>query len=231
MITFIEWSSSTISKGTRLFMKSSQSILLGQSSDGIYWMKLFHDKKAKLTVYERIMVNFIGTELWWNLLNWGSSTKREGTWSFSKSSLLILLERCSDDIYWRGFFHDKRANSTFYQRVSVNFIGRGSDNIYWIIALPRQINELDCLWKTPNRFYWNRVLMGFIEEELIHDNRTNLIVYEKHPVHFICTESWLHSLNGNSFRLENELDRSEKASRSFYWNEVMMAFIEGTLPR
>jgi hypothetical protein len=40
------------------------------------------------------------------------------------------------------------------------------------------------IMKGPNRFYWHRVVMRFIEGELFHDKRKKLTVLERFPVHF-----------------------------------------------
>jgi hypothetical protein len=44
-------SSSTVREGYWSFMKSSHSILLGRSRDGIYWRKLFQEKRKNFIDY------------------------------------------------------------------------------------------------------------------------------------------------------------------------------------
>jgi hypothetical protein len=53
-----------------------------------------------LTIYERLPIDFICRESWWDLLNGSSSTIREGSWPFTKGSPSILIARNHDDIYW-----------------------------------------------------------------------------------------------------------------------------------
>jgi hypothetical protein len=54
--------SSTIKEGAWLFTKDSHSILLARSTDVIYWMKLFHDKRRNLIVYEKFLDDLIDTD-------------------------------------------------------------------------------------------------------------------------------------------------------------------------
>jgi hypothetical protein len=55
--------------------------------------------------------------------------------------------------------------------------------------------------KASRIFYWHDVLKEFIEVDLFHDKRRNVIVYEKHPVNFISTESWWHLLKRSSITI------------------------------
>jgi hypothetical protein len=137
MMTFIEGSSSTIRDGTRPFTKGSLSIFIVNSHDRIYWREPFHNKRWNLTVYEMLLIDFIWAESWWQLIKGISSTIRDGTWPFTKGSFSILFDNRHDGIYWRELFHDKRWNSTFYERFLIDFFVNSHDRIYWRGALPR----------------------------------------------------------------------------------------------
>jgi hypothetical protein len=51
--------------------------------------------------------------------------------------------------------------------------------IEWYFSMMRE--GLDRLRKLPRRFYLQGAVMAFIESELSHDKRRNLIVYERFP--------------------------------------------------
>jgi hypothetical protein len=69
----------------------------------IEW-ELFHVKITNFTVYEKLSINFIGTELGWHLLKGSSSTLRGRTWPFTKHAQSILLELSRGGIYWTETF-------------------------------------------------------------------------------------------------------------------------------
>jgi hypothetical protein len=138
--------------------------------------KFFHDKRRNLTVYEKLTVVFIDTELWWHLLNRNPSIKREGTWSMTKVSLLMLFSHNGDDIYWRGIFHEKRRNLTVEESHAYILFARRRKSIYWRGSSIEE-KELDRLRNYQGRFYWQGVVNAFIEEELFHDKRRNLTLY------------------------------------------------------
>jgi hypothetical protein len=99
----LKGSSPTKKKGNWPFTKATQSILFALNRDCIYWWELFNHKITNLTLDKRFSVHFIATISWWYLSK-GYSTIWEETWSFKKHSLLILLARSREGIYWRGVF-------------------------------------------------------------------------------------------------------------------------------
>jgi hypothetical protein len=159
-------SSFMIREWTWPFTKCSRSILLARRCDGIYWKELFHVKRTNITDYKKLPVDFIGTESWWHLFNWSSSTINEITWLFTKGSRSILLARSRDDIYWMG-------------------------------ALQRYDIVLDSLRNVLGPFYCHRDVIAFINVELLHDKRTNLL-FPKATFDFIVTEWWWHLFKWSS---------------------------------
>jgi hypothetical protein len=85
----------------------------------------------------KVSVDFL-KKLWWHLLNGNSSTIWEGTRLLLKSSSLILLAQNSGDIYWMGFFHEKRTNLTDYEELPIDFIDRKS----WLDLLKRNSSTI-----------------------------------------------------------------------------------------
>jgi hypothetical protein len=120
-------------------------------------------------------MDFIYAESWWNLLKVGSSTLRDRIWSFTKNSLSILVEWRSDGFYWRVIFQDKRRNMNIYENRTAILFSRCHDDIYWNKALRRYEDNLYGIRNAHNRFYWHRVMMIFIEEELFQVKRKTWI--------------------------------------------------------
>jgi hypothetical protein len=100
-MTFKEGSSSTIKEGTWTFMKALCWFNWHRVVMTFIDEKLFQDKRKNLTVYEMLIVDCIGTESWWHLLNASSFMIREGTRRYMKGSQSILLTWSCDDIYRR----------------------------------------------------------------------------------------------------------------------------------
>jgi hypothetical protein len=74
---------------------------------------LFHDKRRNLSVCERLLIDFICTKSWWQILNESSSTIKKGIWLLKKGShwfylhgdLMHLLNGCSSSIReWTRLF-------------------------------------------------------------------------------------------------------------------------------
>jgi hypothetical protein len=122
LMIFIEKSSFRIRKWTWPFMKRFISNLFAWSSDDIYWMGVFHDKRTNFIVYKKQTFTWICIEFWWHLLNGSSSTIREGTWPFTSCFPLIWFARIVMGFIEWELFHDKRRNLTFYEMLSVVFI-------------------------------------------------------------------------------------------------------------
>jgi hypothetical protein len=151
--------------------------------------EFFHDARRNLIVYGRLSVDFICTELWWHLLKVSSSMMREATWPFRKiTSRFYLQEIVMTFIEWE-LFHVKRSNLTVYEGSPSILFARSRDDIYWMVALPPFENELDRLRKAM-AILFTRSRDGIYWMELFHDARRNLIVYERFPIDFICTELW-----------------------------------------
>jgi hypothetical protein len=104
MMKLIEWETSTIREWTWACTKSSSQFYWQGVVREFIEEELFYDKRRNLTVYERLPVDFIGTESWWNLLNGSTTTIRERTCLFTKSSLSILFAQSHDGIYWMEAF-------------------------------------------------------------------------------------------------------------------------------
>jgi hypothetical protein len=92
--------------------------------------ELFHVKRTNLSVYERVPVDFIFTESWWHLLNGRSSTIRDWTWPFTKSSLPILFTLSHYIIYWRGALPRQENEIEILRKASINFI---FTNSWWYL--------------------------------------------------------------------------------------------------
>jgi hypothetical protein len=127
----IYWlSSSTIREGIGCLRKASVGFYWhGIMIVSIEW-ELSHDKIRNLMVYERLRVDFIGTESWWYLLKGRTSTIKEGTCPFTKST---------DEFYWKEvvmtfikgvIFQNKTRNLTIYEKLLVDFIGMESWCVY-----------------------------------------------------------------------------------------------------
>jgi hypothetical protein len=93
--------------------------------------EFFHDKRMKMTVYEMLLVNFIGTESWWYLLKGSFSMVRERIWSFMKITWSILLTRNRVAFIEWELFHDKRTNLIAYEKIRIDFIDFQFDCFYW----------------------------------------------------------------------------------------------------
>jgi hypothetical protein len=120
-----------------------------------------------------------------------------------------------------------RERTWQFTKISPSFLfSRNRDDIYSRGALPQQENELDCLWKTSGWFYWQRIMLIFIEEELFHIMSKNLTVYEKLMSDFIVTKSWWHLLNGNSSTIREGTPQLTKSADRFEDHRVLMKFIE-----
>jgi hypothetical protein len=130
-------SSSTIKKKHDCVWKAPNQFYCHKVLMAFIEVDLFHDNRRNLILYEKFLVNFIDMKSWWHLLKWISSTIIEGTRSFMKSSCSILLAWSPDDIYWKGLFHNKTGNLTFYLWIPIHLISTKSRCQFWRVALPR----------------------------------------------------------------------------------------------
>jgi hypothetical protein len=96
---FIEGELSHNKRRNLTIYENSGSILFAPSRDDIYWRNLFHDKRRNMFL-PKTLIGFICTQSFWYLWKGSSSTMRERTWHFRKSSLSIFLAGSRDGIYW-----------------------------------------------------------------------------------------------------------------------------------
>jgi hypothetical protein len=190
--------SSRKSEWTWSITKSSWSILLAQSRDGIYWKGALPRDENEFDDLRKAHVDFIDTKSWWNLLNGSYFTISEWTLSFTKSFRWFYWHKIVITFLEGELFQDKRMNLIVYQKLMFDFIGKES---WWHLFKGSSSTMRE--WTRPFRkcsssFYWHEVVIGFIECELFHNKRRNLIVYEKHMVDFIGTDLWWHLLKGSS---------------------------------
>jgi hypothetical protein len=97
---------------------------------------LFHDKRKNLTIYEKLMVDFIDTELWWHLLNGSFFTIWERIWPFTNSTRSFLLIR-----YLKTLIESKSDRITEKTGPSMKclrsiLLATSRDEIYWMRTLP-----------------------------------------------------------------------------------------------
>jgi hypothetical protein len=117
----------------------------------LYWVvmafikwKLFHVKKTNLTFYERRSFHFIVTEFWWHWMKGSSSTTKDRTWPFTKSSQSIFVERRSDAFIEEENFQDKRRNLSIYEKLSVDFIEIES---WWLLLNESSFTLREVTWQ------------------------------------------------------------------------------------
>jgi hypothetical protein len=142
--------------------------------------------REEIDLLRNTRCRFIGTELWWHLLNENSSTIREEIWPFTKCCHSIFFARSPVVIYWmelstirEGIWSfTEGSHSILLQEVVMTFIECSSSTIRegtWSFT------------KDSNRFNWFGIVMAFFDENLFHDKRRNLIVDERLPFDLIGT--------------------------------------------
>jgi hypothetical protein len=171
---------------------------------------------------------------------------------------LDFLRKPSRWFYWHRvtmtfieweIIHDKRRNLTIYERLTVDFIGRGS---WWHLWIGSSSTIREGTWLFTKRFhsillagnggiysselfydkegiwsftkghrylYLHRVVMAFIKGELFHETKTNLTVYERPTIHFIGKISWWELLNDGSSTKRKGTCRFRKCSLSIFLAE------------
>jgi hypothetical protein len=85
------------------------------------------------------------------------------------------------------------------------------------------------LTKSPHPFYFQEIVMTFIDGELFHDKRRNLTVCENIAVNFICRESWWNWLKGSSSTIWEWTWPFTIGSGRFYLQKMVKSFIEEEL--
>jgi hypothetical protein len=91
---------------------------------------------------------------------------RERTWSFMKSSRLILLAQSPNGIYWMVFFHDRRTNLSVSEKFPVDFIGTSPDGIYWMKLFHNKRTNLTVYERLPADFIGTQSGLYLLNETL-----------------------------------------------------------------
>jgi hypothetical protein len=129
----------------------------------------WHLRNAPVPFYlDRVLIEFI-----------------EEKFFHDRKRILIVYERLLVDFIWtKSWSHLLKLNSSTIREGSWSFIKaiwsilleQGSQDMYWMGSFT--IREWTWSFtRGSDRFYLDGVLIPFIELELFHDKRTNLIVY------------------------------------------------------
>jgi hypothetical protein len=131
--------------------------------------------------------------------------------------------------FLEGIFYDERKNLTDYEKLPYDFI---SNESWWLLLKRSSSTIREGTWPLSKSSL--SILLAWSPDSIdwrvfFNDKRMTSTIYDRLPLDLIGRVSWWHYLKGVLPQEEKELDRLRKASGWFYWQEVMMALIEGVL--
>jgi hypothetical protein len=76
------------------------------------------------------------------------------------------------------YYTIREETSLFTKGIRLILLARSRDDIYWMVTLPRYEKEFFRFQKAAFHFYWQGVVMKFIDGKIFHDKRRKLIAYK-----------------------------------------------------